>query len=154
MGALERLAAIVGLGTSLAGLIIALVELPSDPSVFNLQLAVFASLSIVALVLSYYLVFGKTESSRGKRQAPPAVVRSSTSEEKRLRSEFPAIFEFLDSIGSIHDENDFGEFVAQLNRLLEIEKRARGIKWSEVKEIETMKAIAYAKLVGKKNSRP
>lgn len=152
MGTLERLAAVVGLGTSLAGLVIALLELPSDPSVFNLQLAVFASLTIIALLLFYYLVLGNKESTRRKRQASPSVTRSLTPEEKHLRSEFPAIFEFLDSIGRIRDEHDFDEFVDQLNRLLEIEKRSRGIKWSEVKEIETMKAIAYAKLVGKKDN--
>jgi hypothetical protein len=78
--------------------------------------------------------------------------RKHKTEEKRLRSEFPAIFAFIESVGEIHSQKDFDQFVGQLNHLLEIERRARGIKWSEVKDIEAMKAIAYARLIAKRNS--
>lgn len=71
-------------------------------------------------------------------------------QEEHLRIEFPEIFAFIENISEIRSKQDFDQFIARLNHLLELERRSRSIKWSEVKDIEAMKAIAYAKLVAKK----
>ncbi|MDH2901256.1 MAG: hypothetical protein PXY39_09815 [archaeon] len=112
----------------------------------NVWLALFVSLLISAFLLAYWLRTNK------KAQTSNEVERKHRTEEKRLRSEFPAIFTYIESVGEIRNQRDFDQFVTQLNHLLEIEKRARGIKWSEVKDIEAMKAIAYARLIAKRNT--
>jgi hypothetical protein len=141
----ERVGTFLGIGTSLATLIISLVELPRNPTSSNVWLALSASIFISALLFAYWIRTNK------RTQTNNILEREHRTEERRLRSEFPAIFTFIESVGEIRSQKDFDEFVSQLNHLLEIEKRARGIKWSEVKDIEAMKAIAYARLISKRN---
>lgn len=144
MARAEKLATLVGIGTSLATVVILVAELPKDESSFNVWLGLSAAVAIIALLLAYYVYFNRQRdriASRNSRQK---------TEERRLRGEFPAIFAFVESIGEIRTQDDFQQFVTRLNHLLELERRARGIKLSDVKDIETMKAIAYAQLVEKR----
>jgi hypothetical protein len=141
----EKVAAFVGILTSLSTLIISIIELPQNPAKVNTWLALFASL-LISILLSLYW------KRATKRSQHPILERSHKTEEKRLRSEFPAIFTFIENVGVIRSQRDFDQFLSQLNHLLEIERRARGIKWSEIKDIESMKAIAYAKLISKRDS--
>jgi hypothetical protein len=140
----EKLAAIVGIASSLATLVISIIELPKDPAALNLWIAFSASL-LIATVLFFYWVRTNKRSQISGRDGNQKI------EERRLRTEFPAIFAFVDSVGVIRNQGDFDHFVSQLNHLLDIERRARGIKWSEIKDIEAIKAIAYARLVAKRN---
>lgn len=82
------------------------------------------------------------------RQISSAVLKSSASEERRLRSELPSIFAFLDSIGTVREVLVYGELFAELNHLPEIERRVRGTKCPELKDIGAMKALSYGKLSG------
>jgi len=142
----EKLATIVGIVTSLATLLISIIELPKNPVQLNAWIALVTSLAIAMVLLFYWFRAGKKRSAYSS-----GLEWKKRTEENRLRSEFPAIFTFIENVGVIHNKKDFDRFIAQLNHLLEIERRARGIKWSEVKDIETMKAIAYAKLISKKD---
>jgi hypothetical protein len=145
----EKLATLVGIGTSLATVAILFAELPKDESSANISLGLVAVIVIIALLLAYVMYFNRNiQSSRAYVRQ-----RSRTTEERRLREEFPTIFAFVESIGEIRSERDFDQFVTQLNHLLELERRARGIKWSDVKDIETMKAIAYAQLMEKRSKK-
>lgn len=110
----------------------------------NIWIAFFAAI-VIAILLFLYAIYFSRRSKLDDRN-----LKQRKTEEKRLRAEFPTIFAFVDSIGEIRNEREFEQFLAQLNHLFEVEKRARTIKWSEVKDIETMKAIAYARLMAKK----
>lgn len=133
----EKLATLVGIGTSLVTVLVLLIELPNSINSVNIWIALAAAV-LITILLSVYLVFSN------KRHDP----KQQRIEERRLRTEFPAIFAFVDNIGEIRSERDFEQFVGKLNHLLEVERRARGI--NDVKDIETMKAIVYARLVAKK----
>lgn len=133
----------VGLGMSLATLVISLIELPKDPTSLNVWIALTVSVLIATALLFYWI-----RVSKGSHVS--SLEGNQKTEERRLRGEFPAIFTFIESVGAIRSQEDFDEFVSQLNHLLEIERRARGIKWSEIKDIEAMKAIAYARLLAKR----
>jgi hypothetical protein len=117
--------------------LVLLIEIPSNINTTNLWIALAVTI-IVAILLFTYLVFS---TKRSKPQIPKT-------EERRLKTEFPTVFAFVDSIGDIRSERDFDQFVGKLDHLLEVEKRARGV--NDAKDIETMKAIAYARLVSKK----
>jgi hypothetical protein len=143
----ERLATFLGIGTSLATLVISIIELPKEPAAINVWLALSTSFLISLVLLAYWIRTSK------RSQANDLEIKHRT-EEKRLRAEFPAIFTFIENVREIHSQRDFEQFVSQLNHLLDIERRARGIKWSEVKDIEAMKAIAYARLIAKRNGNP
>jgi hypothetical protein len=125
------------------------VEIPGDPKSFNLWLALGISLTISGLLVIYWLRSSRNQIQRSTND----VEQKHRNEERRLRSEFPAIFTFIESVGEIRSQKDFDQFLIQLNHLLEIERKARGIKWSEVKDIEEMKAIAFAKLIAKRNKK-
>src|SRR5579871_891641 len=110
----EKLAALLGIGTSLATLVISIVEIPGNPTSFNLWLALGISLVFSALLVVYW-----ARSTRSTSQEKYELERKHRTEEKRLRSEFPAIFTFIESVGEIRNQRDFDQFVAQLNHLLE-----------------------------------
>ncbi len=133
----ERLASYVVAGTSVAALIVAIIELPINPSTLNLIIATLIGIVVLVSLVSYYVWHRQLSSSK-------------VEEEQRLRREFPRIYAFLESIEIIKGENDFEKFEAQLNLLIETEKRSRSIKWKEMQDIEAIRGIALAKLVQKK----
>ena len=141
---IERIAALVGIGTSLLTLTISIIELPRDLAALDVWMALSTSLVIVGLLILFWVKVGKKPHGIG-------LETKQITEEKRLRSEFPAIFTFIESVRRIRSAEEFEQFVARLNHLLELEKKARGIKWSEIKDIEAMKAIAYARLIAKRS---
>jgi hypothetical protein len=124
-------------GTSIAALLVAIIELPNNLSILNLILGGSIGIGILVTLTAYYFWRRKFRNSR-------------TEEETRLRHQFPRIYAFLESIESIKGEGDFQKFEAQLNLLIETEKRSRSIKWKEMQDIEAIKGIALAKLVQKK----
>ncbi len=131
----EKLASYAITFTSIAALIIAIIELPTNPSAFNVLVAILVSAIIAAAFVSY---------KAGRRTFP------NVEEEQRLIHAFPSIYAFLESIDSIRGESDFTKLEAQLNQLIEAEKRSRSIRWKEMQEIEAIRGIALAKLVQKK----
>ena len=131
----ERFASYAIAGTSIAALIVAIVELPASPSSFNLILAAVTSLFAIVIFVLYY-------ASRKK-------FVSRVQEEDRLKREFPAVFAFLENIDSIRGEGDFRKLETQLSHLIETE-RQRSIKWKEMHDIEAVRGIALARLVQKK----
>lgn len=141
----ELLASIALSCTSLAGLIISILELPSNPPpTLDLLLAFFASLAIGGAITIASLRAAK---HNGKEKGG-----SGNREEQKLRRTFPRIYAFLDSIDSIGGASDFQKLERELNELIEIEKRSRSIRWKELQDIEAIRGIALAKLVSKKNS--
>ncbi len=133
----ERFASYAVAGASIAALIVAIIELPTNPSALNLVLAALIC-AIFLMLFGFYYAW--------RRKFPV----SKAEEERRLRHEFPRIYAFLESIESIRGESDFQKFEAQLNLLIETEKRSRSIKWKEMQDIEAIRGIALAKLVQKK----
>ena len=133
----DRLAALVGVGTSLVSVLFLLIEIPNNVNTINLWIALVVAIIVVILLFAYFMLSPK----RSKPKLP-------RTEENRLKTEFPTVFAFIDSIGEIRNERDFDQFMGKLDRLLEVERRARGI--NDAKDIETMKAIAYARLIAKK----
>ena len=133
----EKLASYAVTCTSVAALIIAIIELPTNPSVFNVILATLVFAVILTALVSYRAGRKKFSHSR-------------VEEEKRLINAFPRVYAFLESVGSIRGEADYEKLEAQLNQLIETEKRSRSIRWKEMQDIEAIRGIALAKLVQKK----
>lgn len=132
----EKIATFAITGATLGALIIAIVELPSNPPPLNLFLAAIVSLIIAGALLVLLL---KTRRSN-----------SMEVEERRLEKIFPRIYAFLESIESIKREEDYIKLEAQLEELIEIEKKSRSIRWKEMQDIGAIRGIALAKLFQKK----
>ena len=135
----EKVASFVMAGASLGALLIAIVELPSNPPPLNLFLAAIASLIIAGALLVLLL---KTRNSNTMEV-----------EERRLEKVFPRIYAFLESIESIKGEEDYIKLEAQLEELIEIEKKSRSIRWKEMQDIGAIRGIALAKLFQKRRFR-
>lgn len=112
----EKIVSFAITGASLGALIIAIVELPANPPALNLFLAAIASLIIAGVLFILVLEMRS--------------LNSMEVEERRLEKISPRIYAFLESMESIKGE-DYIKLEAQLEELIEIEKKRRSLRWKK-----------------------